>query len=375
MNSIYKTLNFILERIHLREKCECNGLVVGDVSLLLPLYYSSYLGSNYSPFYKQKFDDLLADIISREVTNYSLGYGIAGLLWILEIIDQETLLGSQLQNIDRALEQEYNLMVDKNNLDYYAGALGILFYLSQKKESYFNLDYMISKLLEQLEKNFQRQEWYMTVREKNGEISEFINVGTPHGITGIILILLQLREKTKSCIDFMIIRLCDLLLFLQCPQGSACLFPARVMRDGSKSVSGIAWCYGDLMGGYALLKAGVTLRKKEYVQFAKYVLHGTINRTISQKENLCLCHGYTSLVHIYKKIYNITQESIFLSVSEYWKKKTLQSYRDKWQNVEKKIECDIFFTDLSLFIGVSGLLMSIATWENEDSKWINCLLV
>ena len=367
------SLNSCLEILEKIPFTSHNGLVVGKSGLLLYLHHLSQKFQNDS--YTEKIYDTLNDIFTQNINNYSFGYGITSFMWILEIINQEDILGEDINNIDSILEKECSLMINKNNLDYYEGALGILFYFSEKKIAYKNFDLLVYRLLQRLELNFQKNEWYMKIREENGEFSESINLGTPHGVTGILLLLLLIRNKTSLDVNSMIIKMCNFLLSFRFHKQSSIQFPSRVMKNGEKRLSNIAWCYGDLMAAYALLKAGLLLQKNEFIEIAKSTLKATINRAETQKEELCLCHGYTSLSHIYKQVFLFTQDLTYLNASNRWKEKAINTYYKNWIEYKKNLDHKTFFENPSLFMGVPGILISIITWETGDERWLKCLLI
>ncbi len=372
-HTFLQAVDFCLKQIIAKEITSNNGLVVGRTGLLLFLYYLFYLDKKIN--YREEMYDTIDNIMLQDIDDYSLGYGIASLAWVLEITDQQELLGEQADEIDVILERECRLMIEKNNLDYYSGALGILFYFSQKKVPYHNWDLLVEILIQKVDSNLEKGDWYTSMSELDGGMAQEINLGTPHGITGVLLFLLSIRDKIKFSIDLVIVKLCDSLLSFCSGSFGGGKIPCKILKDGKKYSRGIAWCYGDLMGGYALLKSGILLSNGHYVTFAEDMLNHIVNKSNLREEELCLCHGCPSLSHVYQNLFYLTRKPIYQFASNYWKEKTINVFNSHWIEYQDQQKHKEFFENPSLFMGVSGLFLSLISWEIGEEKWIKCLLI
>ena len=117
-------------------------------------------------------------------------------------------------------------------------------------------------------------------------------------------------------------KVCDFLLENRFTKRERSFFPSVMKRDEEKIDSGIAWCYGDLMASYALLKAGILLKHSYYREVGYQMLLQLNERTDYVKNDLCLCHGHSSLILIYKRIYELTCDKSFRQRHLFWQEKT-----------------------------------------------------
>jgi hypothetical protein len=56
-----------------------------------------------------------------------------------------------------------------------------------------------------------------------------------------------------------------------------CYFPSEVFEDGRCDKSGLAWCFGDLMIAYAMLKYGILSQNDYYTQYSKKTVLISLN--------------------------------------------------------------------------------------------------
>ncbi|MCC8145862.1 MAG: hypothetical protein LIO93_05360, partial [Bacteroidales bacterium] len=203
-----------------------------------------------------------------------------------------------------------------------------------------------------------------------------INLGVPHGITGILLLLLLIKEKNILNVDDQILKLAKLLLSFQRTDFDECSFPSKIVEGKEWMRSYISWCYGDLTTAYALLKTGILLDIKEYKELSLTILHKTIKREDYFHDSLVLCHGYVSNALIYNKIYELTQDKCFLNVTDNWKSLAKDLFEKQYNSFLERNEHNEFFEDSSLFYGFPGLFLAMMSWEKEiDLQWSNCLLL
>lgn len=373
MNTFYiKSFDFCYKRLRVADIQNSHGLVRGEVGVLLCLH--SLFKITKENKYLDEMYGTLNLLIEKFNNDFSLGYGIPALAWILELTEQKALLGDQIDELDEILEREFFLMIDKNNLDFYNGALGILFYFSQKAV-YERLDMLISCFENRVNLNIETGDLYSSFREKDGSASTVINMGTPHGITGILLLLLILREKGYTNLDQIIRKTSNLLLGYCSSSNSRPFFPSTIRRNGQYMFGRIAWCYGDLMGAYAVFKTGILLNEEQYMQIGYRMLKSVSNGTDYLKSDLCLCHGHASFAHIYQNAFHLTGKEEFSQLAIDWQNRTKRLFKIKFTEYSQKQSSDKIFEDPSLFIGFSGIFMSLLTWETGEREWTKCLLI
>lgn len=332
----------------------------------------------------------LIDSYDENLNIHNFGYGSAGFLWALNRIDKKGYIENAQDYFDilePVLEYEFNKMIYVNNVDYFNGSLGILFYfLTKNNANAAVVQGLVDSFTNRINRTLIDNAWYRFEPYKpTGKIRKVINFGVPHGITGILLILLIIKEKgycindilIKDIVDYMMKN--ELIHYVEF-KTIAHYYPTQLIFDDSKtySISGLAWCYGDLMAGYAILKAGIALKNTNYYNYAIKVLKNTLNQEFLHTQKLVLCHGYTSLSHINKRIFQITNIDAFSQKADYWKKNAINEFSEsiKRYNVDGCLKD--FFEDPSLFFGFPGFILSLLKWDSNDDTdkddWINCLL-
>ncbi len=333
------------------DKERFQGIVQGSSGALLCLI-QHYLFTHEEKF-KEEIYALIDKTTSRPFSNPSLGYGIAGFAWVISLVEKFKLFESMdewLNDIDKVLEQYYYLMLYKKDLDYFRGASGILFYFIERDRlSNIKVESFIDCLRER-EKGIPPS--YYIDRDRNS-----INLGTPHGITGVILILLLIKEQKGGIVDFLIVELLEELLSYK-KANKPYLFPRSVTdKDEEEAPSIIAWCYGDLMASYVILKAGLMLGRKKYIHFANQMLNELVKREDCQ-DNLILCHGYTSTSLVFNKMFELTNNEMLNNASIKWHKRSVNAFYIKFERYKKYQLFEDYFENASLFYGYSGFLLS-----------------
>ena len=354
------------------------GMVDGSIGELAALLYIQKLSKSQEAL--DLFSDRLSAIIGSPIHNYSLGYGLASLGWLINLIQQENLSTEAIADIDTEeinaiLERKLYLMIDARNFDYFKGSLGLLYYLSQidNEQDYFNrtAKYFVNEIEQCLKERYD----FSILRSYAGVRERVINIGTPHGLTGILLILLIIREKRADlCPDNTILNFAEIIISHKFGESKRSFFPAFVHLDGKKESSGIAWCYGDLMIAYALFKTNKLLDRHEYFNLASEILKNIFRRLDFSATELCLCHGLPSLYYIFKGLYNLSQIAECKSTAEKIYQKLEQQFFQKSDKL-KDDEEDYLFKKSSLFYGYSATLLTILNKDNPKANWQSCLLL
>lgn len=353
-------------------KCKNLGLVSGSSGYLLYLYYLHKITNNHR--YREQLLQLIEGQLEQIDDKFDLSSGLSALCLVLYWIKQETLISDQLEDIDLLIEREYNLSLNKNDIDYFQGASGYLFYFMMTKRCK-RIDRLITKYIQKVNENFEKNDWYTPFYLKDANTIMVVNMGTPHGITGILLLLLIVFENGYRVVVPTIERICDFLLENRFTKKEKSIFPSIIKRNGEKLDSGIAWCYGDLMASYAILKAGILLKHSYYKEVGYQMLLQLNGRTDYVKNDLCLCHGHSSLILIYKRIYELTCDKSFLQRHLFWKEKTKVLLEAKTTEYRQGINSDLFLENFSLFTGFPGSFLSLFASDIENDRWAKILLL
>jgi len=357
---------------------EC-GIVIGDAGMILSL--SKLYSYTQNDYYLDKMYDILDAVFEEEKYGLSLGYGISGLAWSISLISEELIENRDewLIGIHQALETEYGLALEQGNLDYFKGATGLLFYFLNCPIKIDNINDIIESYLKAVQEKLSENDWFENLYDRNtGLYRKELNLGTPHGLTGIILMLLTAKEKEFDVDECIFTSLFEIMLSYEFKdrEKTYCYYPSKVYEDGSRNKSGLAWCYGDLMIAYAMLKYGILYGNDYYTQYSKLILQDSLSKKALHSENLILCHGYPSLLLIYSKIYKITNDSIYNKASKQYEQQCKQAISDSYFEYRKNRVPHYFFDKSSLLIGYSGFILSALFWEGyNDCDWSKCLLL
>ncbi len=325
------------------------GLVQGNIGLLL-CYAQEYICSHQEK-YKNKMYALVEELLNNTIRFFSLGYGLAGVGWVFNLIRQFELfdnLDDWLDDFELELEGYYYMKLQNGDLDYFRGASGILFYFLEKGNiTKKMINAYINCLLERDRSIC--PSYYIEGDRTN------INLGIPHGITGVILVLLLLKENGEKAVDSLINDLLNELLSYKRIDKSY-HFPAIVSQK-KELPSGLAWCYGDLMISYALLKAGILLNNNKYSQIVEPVLQSLIIREDCPKK-LTLCHGYVSTALVFERMYKMTNISSLRRAGKKWQDKAVFEFTQRYKLYVLHKKYADYFENASLFYGFSGFLLS-----------------
>lgn len=154
------------------------------------------------------------------------------------------------------------------------------------------------------------------------------NLGVAHGTPAVIGLLAaackaQISPKTTPPLLSSAIRG---LLNTRFPEGSGCMFPSLITREGAKYPSRLAWCYGDAGIATLLLAAARVAQNADWERDALEAAQAAAQRTLENGTQISdpdLCHGAAGLLHIFNRLYQATHEDLFQEAAKVWLKKTL----------------------------------------------------
>ena len=157
--------------------------------------------------------------------------------------------------------------------------------------------------------------------------SGYFDLGVAHGVPGVIAFLGLAYASGHAQAE--IARLLDgavrWLLARKNPMAAKACFGAAFGEDGQTTPSRLAWCYGDAGVAAALFLAAQCVGEHEWRRQALDVAHKAALRP-SQSSGVvdaCLCHGSAGLGHIFNRLYQATDEPVFLRAAISWMRETL----------------------------------------------------
>jgi hypothetical protein len=106
------------------------------------------------------------------------------------------------------------------------------------------------------------------------------------------------------------------------------IYPSLALESTDKLYSSrLAWCYGDLGIGFALLHAGRVLQKNDWIDEAiQTFTHAALRRNLKQNGlvDASFCHGTAGVAHIFNRLYIDIGIKLFKDASDYWFEETLK---------------------------------------------------
>ena len=379
LNQVEHICESSINQIH---KTPYHGLVTGEVGLayLCGVLYQETEQERYYQWLQKCITSLnIKDSISSDI---SLGYGKAGYTWLLArlqkmefILDAKEIIEYNLEIIKKQCE----IMMYKDDFDYFKGALGLLYTL-----------YDVGKLDQELATDFcslvekkysadnpNRLE-YKSIIEYDLKKIETMNLGTPHGITGIALFLLMLKENKFQDVDNSIRNILELFIYIYNKIQKANSFPMFISPNNDHDYgkrSPLSWCYGDIYIIYAFKKGGLLLNDSKYEDFANELLINTIQRRRFRHDNLSLCHGVNSISFGFDRLYKLFNTPELREVSKMWQEQSVTVFNTLYKEFEESNTYNHIFDNTSLINGFPGTVLSfLDIGEEIEINW-NFLLV
>jgi lantibiotic modifying enzyme len=228
-----------------------------------------------------------------------------------------------------------------------------------------------------------RLPWLSDVYVKPYEKTLAYNLGMAHGMGSIIGFLLKLIEYQKYGI-FAKELLLKIILFYKNntnPSTYRSVFAPWISPDSdSKIESSLAWCYGDLGISLVLYKAGVLLNDIELTNLALNSLVKSgyrKDKTFDNINDACFCHGTSGICHIYNRMYQQTNLTVFKDLAIYWLEETLKMGQKAGQFAGFQfIHTENDILNFSLLNGLSGVGLSLLSIiDSTEPKWDECIML
>lgn len=366
---------------------------VGSSILYWGYMYKFYKKRDYLNICYKKIEEALG-LLSKQPGYSSFAGGHIGLLWALchlykhNLVDVESNFFDAFDNV--ALEYAMQELSNKN-YDYLHGALGAALYFFERlpnksAEKALNkiLDGLVTLAVD-LPEGITWREYSLTAPEQDDSKS-FYNLGTAHGVPGIISVLTMFSEAgIKKTISNKVLRKSiDWLLSKKNDPSKIAVFPYYIAPhepDNDKE-SRLAWCYGDLGASYCIFKAGEATGNEKWKKEAIEIALKTTKRRdpLDNKQlDAAICHGTSGIAYIYFKYYMHTGIKEFKVASDFWQEQTLllAKYKNgaagykRYDALNNKMKNDFGFLEGAAGIGL--VLSSIRKKRHFD--WDRSLLL
>lgn len=310
---------------------------------------SFYYYNAYKVFEERFFADNAKELLDEVFENFNSGKpalsgvtfsnGATGLAYVVNFMQREGFItidmDEEFAELDKYLFDEAVAQIDGDYIDYLHGALGIVFYFSERASSVIIKDYLdilIKKICERVVVE-ETGCWFKNY-SLNSQGKSDINFSLSHGLSGTLLILLKAYQYSKhhelikkvvtDGVRFILKHKID----VDYSNGSYSFFPFIIKDDTKELVapSRLAWCYGDLNEVLLLYRAAKILGDNTFLQLADLMGMQTLLRKESTSTLITdshFCHGSAGLAQFYRTLYKESKKESYLCAYEYWIEQTI----------------------------------------------------
>ncbi len=291
-------------------------------------YLSEHTGNNTYRDKCQSSLDRLFYHIENDLMSFTLYKGLAGIglchdqLQKIGIIDSaEDVFG----DIDDFLKIKCIEEITSRRYDFLHGALGISWYLLKKGGHQEFLSEFSKQLASISIKKGPEIYWQDVFSVNPKEDPTTVNLGLAHGMPGIIIYLAQaIKAGISEALNNELLEGAVNFILSQQLGDRSNIFPSKVCPDSpenNQNKGRLAWCYGDLGIGFALLEATEALRSESLRNTANSILIKSAGRFEIEDTGLVdggLCHGFAGVSHIYDLLYSRTGLGALQQASDFW---------------------------------------------------------
>ena len=368
------------------------GLLGGYSGSLLFLYYYWRYTQKEEHFLmlQEKCTLVLKDFIFSTHSSYCSGY--AGICWLIRFLTNEGIVeisdtDKYLNEMDKIIHQIMLLYLKENNfdLDFLHGGLGIAYYFSTQynKNGEVAIKDFFSTLDEKKISDSDGSVKWKTIVHNGEEKFWAYNLGLSHGMAGIVAYLQKVIESHNNEMDSreFLLKTTQFYKKNTNPPTFRSVFSPWIPIEKHEYIeSRLAWCYGDLGICPVLYKAGMLLNDSELAALAINTLVKSCNRRnhfLDSVADACICHGTSGISHIYNRMYQLTNLSVFKNSALYWLDETLKMGNNDNQLAGYSfLHSGEYASSIDLLTGISGVGLSLlASIDSVEPKWDECLML
>ncbi|WP_431214027.1 lanthionine synthetase LanC family protein [Puia sp. P3] len=241
----------------------------------------------------------------------------------------------EFADLDESLFNMALHQMDEDFIDYLHGAIGVIHYFTCRKPSpdtLRRLDQLIGALCDRAVRK-DAGYWFRNYLVRTGE-EDYINFGLSHGLSGILLILLNAYRLSvhKDLIEKVVregIRFIrKYKMDIDYSNEEYSFFPTLFRQEATEitAPNRLGWCYGDLNQVLLFYRAGEAFGDRELTGLADLIGAQTLMRK-DQRSTLVVdssfCHGASGLAQFYRQLYAERSLLAYKEAYEYWTERTL----------------------------------------------------
>lgn len=308
------------------------GFLGGMTGEIYFLYHYNKLIPDSIQYFESKIDFLLKSVKAANIYDISYCSGLAGLLYVLEIMQKDSFLDIDIDpNINELFMNKFYKMLAEGKYELLYGVMGIcqLFILNKARYKEQIEDVVKCLIRDKITING----GYVWRREKGDSV--IYDLSLSHGISSIIVFLSHIvnddlfanhKEKIidllNCAVNYVISQQLDRKKFTS-------YFPYSSNDNGPiERNSRLGWCYGDLSIGIALYQASVACKDNDLHEFVNEIFRYAANERKNLMKNSVLdaglCHGTSGIASIFYRMWWNEKRDEYAAASEYWINKTIE---------------------------------------------------
>lgn len=330
--------------------------------------------------------DLLLEDIEKLELNGSFGFGLAGIAYSFRIAydlgHKDKINLEWLDDMHEIVKDSFNFCLANKEFDFLRGASGIIIYLVNCGKENDLLELYIRKLEQEALWTENRCHWIFYSFDENQRLfkydDRYVNLGLAHGMASIVNLLTEIysRVKYKKRIENLLEGAINFLISVKTTHQVSSYCGIYDKDSSIQATSKLGWCYGDTSVGISILKAGFQVNNSGWKELGNEICLKSANRSLEDAglDDHGFCHGYFGAAHIYGRLYELTNEPIYVERKEYWLENAFQKRDYNVHNLgfyssilENK---NLYkFKSFGLLEGLSGIalvLCSSSYYENSS---------
>lgn len=358
----------------------------------ITLFFAEYSKFKNDPNYSEKYVDCLGralNIINAGGIPHTLCDGLAGYAWILDYLNKKQFIEidekDMLNDIDEYLVHILIDDIERENIDFLHGSIGVLSYLL-KRNFHINYKDILNEYLMKLEKQSIKFNTGSIAWKKNNSskpnIDEY-DFGLSHGIPAVVVLLCKIysltndsftKELLENSVKFLLENIQDKSKFKT-------YFASITNSNGTGNNSRLAWCYGDLGVSFSLYISAITLNRSDLYDISNEILLNSTQRNINTEVlefDAGFCHGTAGVAHIYNRFYHYTGNIEYLKSTKYWIEQTMLLGENKngLSAGFKKLKTDSLEDNYNYIEGIAGIgLVLMSVISDIEPTWDESMLI
>ncbi len=391
-NVVVNKLQLVNECINSCPSVNQYGLLGGNAGLLLYYHYTAGVLPNTNNA------QLAAELLVKSFNEINdsggalvgslYSSGASGFAAVVSYLNKNNYITfdieTEFKDLDEHIFEECVNYIEIDNLDYLHGALGMLYYFTQREKTDTIIKY-INILTEKICAKAIHTDmgiWFPNMGI-DGKDRDIINFGLSHGLSGILLILLEAYPVANNKIALQHI-IEQGLCFMEhhafpteheeAIEGS--IYPFSFHKNDTEltQINRLAWCYGDLNIALLYYRAGFAFNKHLYIELGRKITFASFARKDYETtliNEITFCHGYSGLSQMYRSIYQSAYKQEIYEAHKYWLLKLIDTIDATLATKEKTSE------NLGLLEGFIGVGMVLAGYKKNEPKneWSKLLLL